>query len=726
MPTILELFKNQPYQSFGNKTAEEVYEVRNSKDIDITSTNAILNNTSFKLAKIARRNLSSRLKETRLEGEVTGLRIIRGFSEPVLYGTEYGRILKRSTNILDSMKNDAVGGNEQDNGILGNFLNKVEEKGKDLLNKIGVELPENLIPTKIRLNDDFKSGTVSELPTTLAKIKKDGAGNVLGNFLAKGVSGTPNQIGNQLLGNAIGTAKEAVRKKLFGSRKEGGVNLAAGTGVQYNENTRYSDTVDATNESVAERNDLTSIYEESLKILENLPPGGIVPQTSLQKVEKVKYSESEEARISTELSSENTPNTFAYSKQGNASSARTNFEKIQFNTTSDFLNSKVPYPSKDGSSAETADGKLLDDYDFVTLKFWSFSKQTAVNFRATITGLGETLSPSWQSQKTIGNPFSFYTYDGIERSVTFSFKIYSLTSEEHKNAWSRLNFLSSLVYPQGFQSSALYATAPFLKFTLGDMYVGKECFIDSLSYTVDENSPWDIDTPGYILPTIIEAAVTLKFVESAASTFKNEVSTTENADGTKGQKVTISANRLYGFGGVAPSAPTPEQKSTDLNADSSAKSEETTVQNKQVAEGNSEKKAENPVAVVPLPPTPIATPPKYTFIVTDMRIFSNGGDYIKGSVFVDKAPNGATGLIFERRYSTATFTEEEVEKSLKREAAGFGFYANVDRDDIKNGTKFEPNPIYREPEIPPMPKIPPIPPTKQEQRRERRNSRRNN
>ena len=55
MPTILELFKNTPYQSFGNKTAEQVFEVRNSKDIEITSTNAILNNTSFKLPKLQER-----------------------------------------------------------------------------------------------------------------------------------------------------------------------------------------------------------------------------------------------------------------------------------------------------------------------------------------------------------------------------------------------------------------------------------------------------------------------------------------------------------------------------------------------------------------------------------------------------------------------------------------------------------------------------------------------
>jgi len=735
MPTILELFKNQPYQSFGNKTAEEVFEVRNSKDIQITSTNAILNNTSFKVIKLARRNLSSRLKETRLEQEVTGIRIIRGLSEPVLYGSEYGRILKRSTNILNSMKNDAVGGNEQDNGILGNFLNKVEEKGTDLLNKLGVELPENLIPTKIKLNDDFKKGTVSELPQTLAKIKKDGAGNVLGNFLAKGVSGTPNQIGNQLLGNAIGTAKEAIRKKLFGSRKQGGVNLAAGTGIQYNENTKYSDTIDATNEDVPQRNDLTSVYDEALRLLQNIRPGGIVPQTSLQKVEKQKYSESEEADQLRNLSSENTPNTFRYSTSGNTLGARTEFSKIGFDTKSDFLNSKVPYQSADGTSEEIKDGTLLDDYDFVALKFWSFYKKTAVNFRATISGLSENLSPSWQSQKTIGNPFSFHTYEGIERSVTFSFKIYSLSSEEHKNAWNRLNFLTSLVYPSSLQTAALYATPPFLKFTLGDMYIGKECFIDSLSYTIDDNTPWDIDTPGYILPTIIDASVTLKFVESSGSTFKVETIISKDADGKETPSNKLVGNRLYGFGRVTPSAESAEQKNTNSNPDSSAKPEETTVQNKQVADVNTEKKVENPVSQTPASNNSSIGAIKYKFIVEDFRIFTNGGDYFLGKVFVENSPNGITGTIYEHKYSTVTYTKEQVESELKLQAATRGFYSNVNRTNVPKGTFFMPNLLYKEVELPPPPgiskSVPQLPQVKtaqtaKEKRQERRTNRRNN
>ena len=572
MPTILELFKNTPYQSFGNKTAEQVFEVRNSKDIEITSTNAILNNTSFKLVKIARKNLSSRLEETRLEEEVTGVRIIRGLSEPVLYGTEYGRLLKRTTNILDSMKNDAVGGDEQSNGILGNFLNKIEDKGKGLLNKLGVELPDKLIPTKIKLNDDFKKGTVSELPDTLAKIKKDGAANILGKFLAKGVSGTPNQIGNQLLGNAIGGVKDAVRKKLFGARKEGANNLASGDSVSYNENTKYSNTIDATNEDITQRNDLTSVYEESLqKVTDAVATFGLAAkgEISLEKIEKQRYSKTQ------------------------IDNSTPTLDKIGFGTKSDFLNSKVPYYSEDGSPIKLDDGTLLDDKDFIALKFWSFAKKTAVNFRATLSGLSETLTPSWQSQKTIGNPFSFYTYDGIERSVQFEFKIYSLNFDEHKTAWERLNFLSGLTYPQG--SNGVYITPPFLKVTIGDWYKGKECFIDSLSYSVDDNTPWDIVNKGYKLPKIINASVTLKFVESMGSTFKVETNTTKDTDGKETTTSKFVMKRLYGFSDAQPSAESQQQKSTALNADSSAKPEDKTVQNKQVPNGNSEKKVENPI-----------------------------------------------------------------------------------------------------------------------------------
>ena len=60
-----------------------------------------------------------------------------------------------------------------------------------------------------------------------------------------------------------------------------------------------------------------------------------------------------------------------------------------------------------------------------------------VHFRGTITGLNETVSPRWGSGKFSGNPFSFYTYESIERNVSFNFTIYPMNSAELVNNWTK-------------------------------------------------------------------------------------------------------------------------------------------------------------------------------------------------------------------------------------------------------------------------------------------------
>ena len=155
--------------------------------------------------------------------------------------------------------------------------------------------------------------------------------------------------------------------------------------------------------------------------------------------------------------------------------------------------------------------------DFINFRIQSVADNTTVQFRATITGLSETLSPSWESSKFVGGVFNYYTYSGIERSVSFNFKVFSMNEEEHEMAWKKLNFLTSLTYPQSY-STAGYITPPFVKLTLGDMYKSKEAFIDSLSYTIDDNSPWEIETKDGKLPLIVDVSIGFKFVESRGTT----------------------------------------------------------------------------------------------------------------------------------------------------------------------------------------------------------------
>lgn len=197
--------------------------------------------------------------------------------------------------------------------------------------------------------------------------------------------------------------------------------------------------------------------------------------------------------------------------------------KRGMDTKTDSINASSVY-----SDNQTESDKLAG-LDFVSLKFKSIHTGKAANFRATISGLNETFSPSWDSAKFIGSPFNYYTYNSIERGVTFNFKVFSLNATEHKNAWDKINFLTSLVYPQGYYDSSA-VVAPLIQFNLGDMFKNRVCFIESLTYTYDDNTPWQVTDSettfdgteesmiGYRLPMIVDVAITLKFLESRGVT----------------------------------------------------------------------------------------------------------------------------------------------------------------------------------------------------------------
>ena len=571
MPTIEELFRSKKLVS--GQTAEQQYDIRNTADLQRNPYN-ILMTPSFRIAEIGRRNLSIRTRERRLEEEVTGLRILSKTTSPFLYGTDIIKFTTKSRGIVDDMKAGANGVSNA--GILGAFLNKAENLGNNILSKIGIKLPQQLIPSRLAANKDFgiigplgpgaKPGGEMATMIRLQNIKNESGGNFLGKLLANNLQGRPNE--NQLIGSALEVGKTALNKLLLGSPSQAAQNKAKlgdiGNAALYASDFPYSRTVlpYADEGSIFARNDLSSKYTISFPQKELV---GYNPQLHIRpdviKNKKVKFLERMPAKIPQSIE-----------------------VKRGMYTTLDYLNNMVAYPSNNGLTNSEPKGTQLDGYDFVTLKFWSVSKLAAVNFRATINGLSETLSPSWDPNKFIGNPFNFYTYNGVERSLTFSFKVYSLSYDEHKSAWQRLNFLTSLVYPQNYTNVSV--SPPFIKFTLGDMFRNKEAFIDSLTYTIDDNSPWDIgideETKDWKLPKIITVDITLKLVENKFSTF---------------------GNRLYGYGGVDTNVDIKEDTDNQLNRDGSPKKKEEG--KKQDIKGDTKgngKPAENPSKQQPKEP----------------------------------------------------------------------------------------------------------------------------
>ncbi|MEY3962463.1 MAG: hypothetical protein RLZ08_846, partial [Pseudomonadota bacterium] len=103
MPTLVELFKNKTITDGPNagKTAEKAYEVQNSKDVLVQTSNSFLKPSVNFINK--RRKDGIRLGETRIEEETTGLRALTDNAKFVLYGGDSFRIINGTTRTMRAM-----------------------------------------------------------------------------------------------------------------------------------------------------------------------------------------------------------------------------------------------------------------------------------------------------------------------------------------------------------------------------------------------------------------------------------------------------------------------------------------------------------------------------------------------------------------------------------------------------------------------------------------------
>ena len=490
-------------------------------------------------------------KQSVSDFEQNGVRPNRLNLQANIYGTETLRITKQSTAILDDMR-ASTGGNQ---GLLGGLINQGTKIVNNFASKLGFPILQ--IPTRVsddgKLRRAIKGIGNDSIPEALAKIKQSGEGNILGKFLSQTAEGTPNQIGRRAVGNAISLAKSAAKNLLFGNGEPGQNDARNQTLSLRNEpikyasspRFRYSNQVKSPLSGGSERG-LISI----LKDIQEGDPSLTGPNSFISKIknqEATSFGDPNDGMLfpqfSPELITQNIPsrrdktvlaeNNFYTNASNIPPFVRIDRPNGKFNTTYDTLTASGSiWDSPDGTPPAFENGDTYDDLDFIPLRFYSVGKKKGVAFKSTVNGISENFSPGWESSNFIGNPYAFYTYQSITRKLDFSFSIYSLNGSEHIKNWEKLDFLTSLVYQQNTTNS-VYVTPPLLKITLGNMYKNKLGFMESLSYTIDDNTPWEIglgvekngnriskhdvnsNLKDYKLPTIINVAVSYQIIETS-------------------------------------------------------------------------------------------------------------------------------------------------------------------------------------------------------------------
>ena len=148
-------------------------------------------------------------------------------------------------------------------------------------------------------------------------------------------------------------------------------------------------------------------------------------------------------------------------------------------------------------------------------------------FRAFIEGLSENISPNYNPTQYIGRSEPVYTYGQTERDINFTLKLFAQTKKELSSIYEKMNALTSLCYPQyledTFETGEVNANnepikrsygnrmkPPLTKLRMGELYGNKRSelmgYIKSLSYSIDQSSPYEVDSekrvPMYIIATI--------------------------------------------------------------------------------------------------------------------------------------------------------------------------------------------------------------------------------
>jgi len=147
--------------------------------------------------------------------------------------------------------------------------------------------------------------------------------------------------------------------------------------------------------------------------------------------------------------------------------------------------------------------------DFIPFKFRDMVNGKWIIFRAILESVADTSSPEYSEESYIGRPDKVYVYKGSTRNFNVTFKVMPKSVQELITIWEKLNYLRGLTYPT-IKSNRMIA--PFASITVGDMVDKLPVLIQSLNYSVDTQSTWEIK-PGLRLPKLIQISADMRVIE---------------------------------------------------------------------------------------------------------------------------------------------------------------------------------------------------------------------
>ena len=114
-----------------------------------------------------------------------------------------------------------------------------------------------------------------------------------------------------------------------------------------------------------------------------------------------------------------------------------------------------------------------------------------LHFRAYLDSFNDNLNGQWNPVKYIGRGENFYVYSGFERKISLSFKIAASTRQEMGPLYDKITYLASTTAPT-YATNGQFMRGTLTELTVGDYVYNLPGFISNVTYTWEQDYPWDI------------------------------------------------------------------------------------------------------------------------------------------------------------------------------------------------------------------------------------------
>ena len=157
-------------------------------------------------------------------------------------------------------------------------------------------------------------------------------------------------------------------------------------------------------------------------------------------------------------------------------------------------------PGRNNPLYET-DGEFLDIIPFI-ISILNNDNQEKNNpgtyrknmhFRAFIDSFSDSYDADWSPIEYMGRAEKLYKYKGFGRKISMAFTVVAQSREEITAMYDKLNFLASSLAPEYLDSlSSGYMAGNIAYITLGEYIHDQPGIINSLTFDIPEESPWEI------------------------------------------------------------------------------------------------------------------------------------------------------------------------------------------------------------------------------------------